>query len=68
MDFVCVECGEEFDVFDRWTSNWFAELDEDSEGTSCLCSFYDITCPHCGKKYQVKEYHKYVGAEVNEYQ
>ena len=66
MDYQC-ECGEKFDVFDQWASNWFAELDEDPEGTSCLCSFYDITCPHCGKKYQVKEYHKYVGAEVNEY-
>ena len=66
MDYKC-ECGEEFDIFDRWASNWFAELDENAEGESCLCAFYDITCPHCGKKYQIKEEYKYVGAAVNAY-
>ena len=63
MDYQC-ECGEEFDVFDQFSTNYFADLGENAEGESCLYAFYDVKCPHCGRVYQVQEEHEFKGASV----
>ena len=63
MDYQC-ECGEEFDIFDQFSTNYFTDLDENAEGESCLCAFYDIKCPRCGRVYQVKEEYEFKGASV----
>lgn len=59
MDYQC-ECGEEFDVFDQFSTNWHAEQD----ACSIITAFYTIKCPKCGKKYQVQEEYEYKGATV----
>ena len=59
MDYQC-ECGEEFDIFDEFSTNYFTTLGEDDEGGTCLLVCYDITCPHCEKRYQIQEEYAFV--------
>ena len=66
MDYKC-ECGEEFDVFDEFSTNYFTTLGENDKGETCLLACYDVVCPHCGRKYQVQEEHEYKGTTIYAY-